>query len=94
MYLFTSPIKRFVIGVRELINDVIVQCLRLFQVAPAKNTLRINNQTLGTFRGGSLPNVSAGTPTIKSASHIKDVAKVNLVTVVARVAFAQFVFAV
>ncbi|XP_063922090.1 CREB-regulated transcription coactivator 1-like isoform X1 [Zophobas morio] len=40
------------------------------RVAPdrssSKNTLRINNQTLGTFRGGSLPNVSAGVPTVKS----------------------------
>ncbi|XP_044265883.1 CREB-regulated transcription coactivator 1-like isoform X2 [Tribolium madens] len=43
------------------------------RVAPdrssSKNTLRINTQTLGTFRGGSLPNVSAGVSTVKSASH-------------------------
>ncbi|XP_064211928.1 CREB-regulated transcription coactivator 1 isoform X4 [Tribolium castaneum] len=43
------------------------------RVAPerssSKNTLRINTQTLGTFRGGSLPNVSAGVSAVKSASH-------------------------
>lgn len=57
----------------------------MFQVAPdrggstTKNTLRISNQTLGTFRGGSLPNVSAGAPTVKTATHIKDSNKVILV---------------
>lgn len=48
----------------------------------AKNTLRINNQALGTFRGGSLPNVSAGTLTAKAPAHIKDSVKVNFVTAV------------
>ncbi|KAJ8935397.1 hypothetical protein NQ314_012815 [Rhamnusium bicolor] len=32
----------------------------------SKNTLRINTQALGSFRGGSLPNVSAGDPGDKS----------------------------
>ncbi|XP_068892982.1 CREB-regulated transcription coactivator 1 isoform X5 [Tenebrio molitor] len=41
----------------------------------SKNTLRINSQTLGTFRGGSLPNVSAGVPTVKSTSHNTESAK-------------------
>lgn len=60
-------------------TNILVVC---FQVAPdrgssAKNTLRISNQTpLGTFRGGSLPNVSAATPTVKTATHIKDSNKV------------------
>lgn len=45
--------------------------------AAAKNTLRISNQTLGSFRGGSLPNVSAGAPTVKTAPHIKDSNKVT-----------------
>lgn len=51
-----------------------------FQVAPdrgsAKNTLRINNQTLGAFRGGSLPNVSAGAPTVKTATQTNKSTKV------------------
>ncbi|XP_031338709.1 CREB-regulated transcription coactivator 1 isoform X2 [Photinus pyralis] len=38
-----------------------------------KNALRVNSsQALGSFRGGSLPNVSAGTPTVKTTSHITD----------------------
>ncbi|KAF5281770.1 hypothetical protein FQA39_LY17701 [Lamprigera yunnana] len=38
-----------------------------------KNALRVNsNQALGSFRGGSLPNVSAGTPTVKTTSHITE----------------------
>lgn len=69
---------------------IFVQRDGVFQVAPerggssstsssaTKNTLRISNQTLGTFRGGSLPNVSAGTPTVKTATHIKDTNKVIL----------------
>lgn len=52
------------------------------QVAPdrasSKNTLRINSQTLGSFRGGSLPNVSAGAPTVKTTPRSTESAKVTI----------------
>lgn len=44
----------------------------------AKNTLRINNQTLGAFRGGSLPNVSAGATTVKTATKTNKSTKVMI----------------
>lgn len=69
--------------------------LGVFQVAPdrgsAKNTLRISNQALGTFRGGSLPNVSARTPTVKTAAHIKDSNKVTCASPQAKVLPNDFV---
>nr|XP_022913728.1 CREB-regulated transcription coactivator 1 isoform X3 [Onthophagus taurus] len=40
--------------------------------AQSKHTLRISNQTLGSFRGGSLPNVSAGTTTVKTPPRASD----------------------
>ncbi|KRT81028.1 hypothetical protein AMK59_5473, partial [Oryctes borbonicus] len=56
-------------------------CFGTLQVAPerasSKNTLRINSQALGSFRGGSLPNVSAGAPTVKTASRSTESAKTD-----------------
>lgn len=55
------------------------RCLHL-QVAPtsSKNTLRIN-QSLGSFRGGSLPNVSAGAPTTAPVASEKEDQKVGAI---------------
>lgn len=54
--------------------------MKRFQVAPdkgsSKHTLPINNQALGAFRGGSLPNVSAGAPTVKTATQTNNSSKV------------------
>lgn len=58
----------------------VVNSSRWFQVTPerksSKNTLRITHQALGTFRGGSLPNVSAGVSSVKSSNNTEPT-KVN-----------------
>ncbi|KAK9874052.1 hypothetical protein WA026_002410, partial [Henosepilachna vigintioctopunctata] len=47
---------------------------------PSENTLRINTQALGAFRGGSLPNVSAANSSNKTSIHTARANKVNYVT--------------
>lgn len=69
--------------VRKLSNNLFYQHLQSLQIdrtPSSDNTLHINTQALGSFRGGSLPNVSAGSTSEKTNTHTSRANKVTLFT--------------
>ncbi|KAF5280402.1 hypothetical protein FQR65_LT03211 [Abscondita terminalis] len=56
----------------QIMKEVSVATARVQPDRGGKNALRVNNQALGSFRGGSLPNVSAGAPIVKSTSLVTE----------------------
>ncbi|XP_045470962.1 CREB-regulated transcription coactivator 1 isoform X3 [Harmonia axyridis] len=64
----------------QIMREVSAATAQVDRTPSNENTLHINTQSLGAFRGGSLPNVSAGNTTNKTSTHTSRANKTEEIT--------------